>query len=131
MTPATTARDSAPHATRALRRKTSVLTGVPGRPDHASLDRDAILEKTARDDEALDLARAFVDLHDARVAVVALDRVFLHVAVAAVDLDRLVRDPRRGLGGVQLGHRRLAPERALRVAHPRGAADEQARALDA
>src|SRR5947209_10294224 len=64
-----------------------------------------LLGEVARDDEALDLARAFVDLRDARVAVVALDRIVLHVAVAAVDLDRLRAHPFGHLGGVELGLR--------------------------
>src|SRR5690242_15417009 len=128
----TMARISAPHATTAPRR-TATVRSLMGRlgPVAASLDRDAVLEQRARDDEALDFARAFVDLHDARVAVIALDRILLHVAVAAVDLDRLVRDPGRGLGRVQLGHRRRAAERLIRVAHPRRAADQQARTLHA
>src|SRR5215470_15419008 len=105
--------------------------GLEGRRLPASeLDLHAILEQAARDHEALDLARAFVDLHDARVAVVALDGVLLHVAVAAVDLYRLVRDPRRGLGRVELGHRGFAAEGLLRVALPRGVADQESRALD-
>src|SRR5262245_30101483 len=54
------------------------------------------------DHEPLDLARAFVDLRDLRVAVVALDREFLRVAVAAQDLDRLGRLPSSHLGGEEL-----------------------------
>ena len=50
-------------------------------------------ENRACDHEALDLARALVDLGDLGVAVVALDRELLRVAVAAEDLDRLARLP--------------------------------------
>src|SRR5262249_14834927 len=82
---------------------------------------DTVLEQRARDHEALDLGGALVDLHDARIAVEAFDRVFLHVAVAAVDLDRLVGDPVRGLAGVELGHRRLARERTSAILEPRRA----------
>jgi len=49
----------------------------------------------ARNHQALDLAGAFVDLGDLRVAEIALERHFLGVAHAAVDLHSLVRDPHR------------------------------------
>ena len=56
-------------------------------------------QQRAGDDQALDLARALVDLGDLGVAVVALGRELLRVAVAAEDLDRLAgpapRDARR------------------------------------
>src|SRR5690606_13800406 len=57
-----------------------------------------------RDHDALDLARPLVDLRDPRVPIIAFDVVLLRVAVAAVDLDRLVGDPMAHLGGVELGH---------------------------
>src|SRR5690348_9846636 len=44
-------------------------------------------EDRARDYEALDLARAFVDLGDLRIPVVALDRELLGVAVPTENLD--------------------------------------------
>src|SRR6185295_4106177 len=53
------------------------------------------LENAGGDHDALDLARAFVDFGDARVAVVALHGKLRRVAVAAVDLDGLVGYPRR------------------------------------
>src|SRR6185503_17113210 len=43
-------------------------------------------EHLARDDQALDLGRALVQLHDLRVTHELLDRVLLDEAVAAVDL---------------------------------------------
>src|SRR4051812_37859280 len=65
----------------------------------------------AGDHEPLDLGRALVDLGDLGVAVVALGRELLGVAVAAEDLDRLAGlaagDPRceqlrlRSLDGVR------------------------------
>ena len=56
-------------------------------------DRAArLLDQVARDDEALDLVRALVDLRDLGVAHVLLDRVVLHVAVAAEDLHRVGGD---------------------------------------
>ena len=48
-----------------------------------------LAEQRAGDHEPLDLARALVDLGDLGVAVVALGRELLRVAVAAEDLDRL------------------------------------------
>jgi hypothetical protein len=91
----------------------------------------AVLQQAARDHEALDLARPLVDLHHARVAVEALDGVLLHVAVAAMDLDRLVRHPGRGLAGVELRHRRLARVGLAGVLEPCRALDQEPRALDA
>src|SRR4029077_13189174 len=70
-------------------------------------------EDRARDYEALDLARAFVDLGDLRIPVVALDRELLRVAVPAEDLDRLGRLPPGHLGGEQL---RLRPRLGVRFA---------------
>src|SRR5262245_10412819 len=89
----------------------------------------AVPEETPRDHQSLDLRRALVDLHHTRVAVVAFDRVLLHIAVAAVHLDRLVCDPRRGLGGVELGHARGADEVLAGVLEPCGLLDEQPRGL--
>ena len=63
-----------------------------------------LAEQRPRDHEPLDLARALVDLGDLRVAVVALGRELLRVAVAAEDLDRLA-----GL---------VARDRARRTASP-------------
>src|SRR5688572_26046331 len=47
-------------------------------------------EQRARDDDALDVARALVDLGDARVAEQALDFEVVGVAGAGVDLQALV-----------------------------------------
>src|SRR5689334_2400516 len=57
-----------------------------------------------RDHDPLDLARPLVDLGDLRLAEEALDRVLLHVAVAAEDLHRLVGDVHRRLAREQLAH---------------------------
>jgi hypothetical protein len=46
-------------------------------------------------------------------------------------LDRLVGDPGRGLAGVELGHRRRARVGLVGVLEPRGALDQEPRALDA
>src|SRR5215218_1591198 len=64
--------------------------------------RAALAEDLARDHQALDLARALVDLRDLRVAVVALERELLRIPVAAEDLDRL-----RGLAARHLRREQL------------------------
>src|SRR3954453_13672228 len=51
----------------------------------------------AGDHEALDLVRALVDLGDLGVAHHALDRILVHVAVAAEHLHRLDRHGHRGV----------------------------------
>src|SRR5690606_25712517 len=80
-----------------------------------------------RDDDALDLARALVDLGDPRVAVVPLDGELGRVPVAAVDLDGLVRDPRGGLAREELRLGALHRVTGARVLHGGGAPREQAR----
>ena len=58
----------------------------------------AVLEpELLRDHHALHLVRALADLEDLLVAVKAGDRVLVHEAVAAVDLERPVRRPVREL----------------------------------
>src|SRR5688572_25698111 len=57
----------------------------------------------AGDHQALDLAGAFVDLGDLRVAEVTLDRHFLRIAHAGVDLHGLVGDPHRRFRRGELG----------------------------
>src|SRR5437764_6905631 len=87
-------------------------------------------EDGARDHEPLDLARPLVDLGDLRVAVVALDRKFLRVPVAAEDLDRLARLPPRRLGGEELGLRAFLTVRPALLLQPRRAVDEEPRSVD-
>src|SRR3954447_7434633 len=84
----------------------------------------------AGDHEPLDLARALVDLGDLGVAVVALGRELLRVAVAAEDLDRLARLAARDAAGEQLGLRALDGVRAAGVLQTRRAPDQRARRLD-
>ena len=67
----------------------------------------------AADDQLLDLRGALVQRGDAGVAQVALDRVVVDVAGAAVDLDRQVRALDRGLRGKELGARGLGRVRLL------------------
>ena len=63
--------------------------------------------RVAADDQLLDLRGALVEGRDAGVAQVALDRVVVDVAGAAVDLDREVRALDRRLGRVELRDRGL------------------------
>src|SRR4029077_12415442 len=65
--------------------------------DSLSNHESGILEDLSRDDEAVDLAGPFVDLGDARVAEVALDRILLGVAVSSVDLQSPSRPSLRHL----------------------------------
>src|SRR5215212_10173234 len=78
----------------------------------------------AADDQLLDLRGALVEGGDAGVAQVALDRVVVDVAGAAVDLDRQVRAFDRGLGRVELRHRGLGRVRLLFVLQEAGAEDQ-------
>src|SRR4051794_39620348 len=91
--PSATARRSRRAASSAHERRHASTSGRSGARD--------VAEEVARDDQALDLARALVDLGDLRVAVVALGGEVLRVPVAAEDLDRLARDPARDAGGEQ------------------------------
>src|SRR5476651_1059377 len=91
----------------------------------------ALLGEVARDEEPLDLARALVDLRDARVAIVALDGIVVQVAVAAMDLDRLGAHPLGKLGGIELGLRRFRKARDALGAHAGRMQDEKPRRVDA
>src|SRR5688572_14819641 len=82
------------------------------------------------DHHLLDLACPFVDLEDARVAEVALNVVLLGVAIAAVDLERLVGDPLRHLGGEELGLSRFEGEALLVLLGPGGLPGHQAPGVD-
>ena len=90
--------------------------------DHVGHQRPP--SQRAGDDHPHDLVGAFQDLVDAQVADDLLDAVLGEVAVAAVELQRLVGDLEGGVGDVALGHgaelaSRPAPWRRAR--RPRGA----------
>src|SRR5204862_6524792 len=87
-------------------------------------------EDRAGDHEPLDLARALVDLRDLGVAVEALHRELLRVAVAAEDLDRLGSLPPRHLRCEQLCLRAFLGMRSALLLQPRGPVDEQAGGVD-
>ena len=82
------------------------------------------------DHEALDLGGALVDLEELRVAHQLLDRVLLHVAVAAEDLDRVGRHLHRRVGGEALRERRVQRRALAAVDQPRRLPREQPRGLD-
>src|SRR4051794_20608028 len=63
----------------------------------------------------LDLVRALDDLEALGLAHVALDRVLFYVPVPAVDLNRVRRDPHRGVGAEHLGLGGLDGIRLTRV----------------
>src|SRR6266540_3573266 len=85
----------------------------------------------ARDDQALDLARALEQGVDLGVAVPFLDREVADVAVAAADLDRLLGDLDRHLAGLELGHRAFGPgELAAVAALPQRLPDQRPGGLD-
>src|SRR4051812_11345104 len=88
------------------------------------------LEHLVGDHHLLDLAGALVDLGDGGVAEVALDVVLLGVAVAAMDLQRLVGDALRHLGGEELGLRRLEGVALAAVLGPGRLPGEEAGGVD-
>src|SRR3546814_4346519 len=76
-------------------------------------DPSPSLQQAAGDDHPHDLVRAFQNLVHARVADVSFQREILQIAVAAVQLQRLVADVEAGIGGEPLRHG--AMERRFRV----------------
>src|SRR5262245_49027629 len=88
-------------------------------------------QQLARDDQPLNLARAFADRAQLDVAEVFFRRVVLHESIAAVDLDALLGRAYRDLARVELGDRRLGRSSCgLAVAHPRGAIGQESRRFD-
>src|SRR6186713_127608 len=69
----------------------------------------------ACDHEPLDLVRALADLQHLLVAVEARDRILVHEAVAAVDLQCRVDGAVRQLAGVELRDRRRLREWLLLI----------------
>ena len=78
----------------------------------------------------LQVRRAFVDLADLRVAIQLFDRVVLHEAVAAVQIDGERRDALGDLRREELAHRGLGEKRLAGVAQPRRVVDQQPRRLE-
>src|SRR5438874_2168410 len=84
----------------------------------------------ARDDHLLHLVGALADREDLGVAIEAADRILLDEAVAAVDLDGLLRAAHGQASCLELGLRSGQGEVAPGVLLARGLVDEQARGLD-
>src|SRR5882672_7472050 len=89
------------------------------------------LEQASRDDQLLDLVRAFPDQEERRVAVVALRPVIKRVAVAAVDAHAVERVLLRRLGGEVLRHPRLEVGAVAARLRLRRMQDEEPRCLGA
>src|SRR5215210_7919359 len=90
----------------------------------------ALVEEGAGDDLAVYLAGPLPYLVDLNLPPVAGNCARLHKALAAPDLDGLVRGPLGGLGGEHLGHARLPPEGPVLVLQPRGLEHHVACELD-
>src|SRR6478736_115095 len=69
--------------------------------------RSSVREQLAADDHAHDLVRPLQDLMHTQIAHHLLDPVLVEVTVAAVQLQRLVRDGEARVRGEPLGHRAL------------------------
>src|SRR5437764_3891389 len=106
-------------------------TARPARARHcARLSPHSLAEDRAGDHEPLDLARALVDLGDLGVAVIALGRELLRVAVTAEDLDRLAGLAAGDGRGEELGLRTLDRVQAPRVLEASGAPGQRPGRLD-
>src|SRR5258708_1576525 len=84
------------------------------------------VQNLARDHQPLNLAGAFADGAQLHVAIEFLHRVILEEAVPTMNLHGFIGHANRGLGGKQLGHRRLLVHVAAIVFHPRGTQRQQA-----
>src|SRR5713101_1651071 len=97
----------------------------------AKRPRGSSHQKPARNDHAHDLVGAFEDLMHPEVAQITLDGKVLQVAVAAMQLQRIVDDPEADVGGEALAHggglRRLG---RLDVEQRGGAPDQQPRGVE-
>ena len=91
-----------------------------------------LLGEVARDDEPLDLIGPFVDLENLGIAEKLGDRVVLHEAVAAEDLDRVGGDLHRGIGGEALAHggETIQLRQILGIGRARRLEDQRAPRLD-
>src|SRR5207249_10729033 len=96
---------------RGRHRRTSLFRGRP--------------QDVLRDDELLNLVRAFVEAEDSRVAEVPLHIELAAESVAAVHLNGPVRDPLGDLGPVQLGHRYLERVILTQIPEVRGTEGEE------
>src|SRR4030067_229352 len=105
----------------------------PGSAPVPRLPRTALallVQESRGDHQPLDFRCPLVDLGDFRVAEMPLRRIFLDVAVPAVDLDPLHARPHRGLGGVQFRHGRFLRVPDVPVFEPGRPAGEKPRGGD-
>src|SRR6266498_5838168 len=107
-------------------------TGKAGRPEDATASGASVpwKQEFSGDHEALDLRGALVDLVQLGVPHQLLDRVLLHVAVAAENLDGVGRDLHADVGREPLRIAGLQRRAHALIDHPRGLPAEQARRLD-
>ena len=92
---------------------------------------DHLAQQLPRDDEPLNLARAFADRRQLDVAEVLLGRVVLHEPVAAVNLHAVVGRLDRDLARIELRHRRFERRPPAAILQIRRAIGQQARRFDA
>src|SRR5579883_2569857 len=100
-----------------------IETAEPSRrPDGIAGNSPSIppAEEPAGDDIGLDLGRALEDVADARIAEHAADRIFERVAIAAMDLERVVGIGPGGARGQELRHPGLDVAAAVAVLLARG-----------
>src|SRR2546429_9693069 len=83
----------------------------------------------ARNDRALDLVRALVNLRDLGVAHEALDGILARVAIAAEDLHGVGRHLHGGVAREALGHRRLHRRDGAAIDERGGVVHRQPRGL--
>src|SRR6266487_4128126 len=88
--------------------------------------RPRALEQVGGDNYALYLRGTFVYLGDLGVSEETLDRIFFHVAIAAVDLHSGPGAFHRKLGGEELGDAGLFADTLALVFHGGGAIEEKA-----
>src|SRR5436305_4011667 len=94
-------------------------------PSNSSVRQELsrLREQLAADQHAADFGGAGADLVELGVAQQAAGRIVVDVAVAAQYLDRIERDPRRALGGVEDGAGGVLASRLTAVASPRHGID--------
>src|SRR5436309_1484823 len=82
------------------------------------------------DDEPLNLAGAFTNRAEFNVPLVFFGRIFLNVAVAAVNLHALIRNTNRNFSGIKFSHRGLFGCLHALILHPCGAIGQKPRGID-
>ena len=109
--------DAGDNVRRALKKRPQEQPSPQGSAASAAGPSIAPFQQPSRDYLRLDFRRALEDVEDARVAEDARDRIFQREAVAAVDLQRVVRGRPGDARAQQLGHAGFevaAPARVLR-----------------